>query len=349
MLPLSKAIGAAILVFAASVHAAPFTKDTAPDAISRDILSHPLTRIHEGAPHGVDPSPTIHRNFPKLVEQNLARLDAGQLANLIDNLSEAELSDLAQLYINSTSDNGLPPKLLYMIANRLDGDRLGRLSRHFGFAEMYAAVTAMVPAKTQDFLASTYTSYSGPTPGEMRFGPNGRFAAPTGTRLMSSNYIAPVELSRGYMRKVGFGQFMNHTPYEIYLSFRTAPVGALAATGALWETSVVLSSTLTAAYGTGYAIGTYVVGPLIQAYAPSLYERLGSTIGSIVNTLTNSWSGGASTAGQAQKSTAPIFQSTNQQIGDFSGFGGDYGAAEAWSSTGGGGTCHSGCPPLHAY
>lgn len=279
----------------------------------------------------------------------MARIDSGELANLIDGLSEAELSDLAQLYVNAASDSGSPPRLLYVLAQRLDAEHLGRLSRHFGFAAIYGAVSAMAPRKTQEFLGSTDTRHYGPTPGELRFGQNGRFATQNGVRSIPTKYIIPNDLAIGRMSNVGFGQFMNYTPYEIYLSFRTAPVGALAVSGALWETSVVLSSTLGAAYGTGFAIGTYVVAPLLQAYAPNLYQSIGSSIGSIVNTLTNSWSGGTSAAGLAQKDTAPLFQCASPQINAFKTSGGDYGAAAAWANSGGGGICTGGCPPLLEY
>ena len=149
---LRKIMGAVLLLVSAlTVQAATYDKDSAPDPISRDVLTHTLKRVHEGAPVGVDPSPTIHRYFPQIVEQNFARLDNQGMGRLVDELSEAELSDLAQLYVNATMDNGLPPKLLYVIAHRLDTSRLGRVSRHFGFAPVYAAVTAMAPAKSEGF------------------------------------------------------------------------------------------------------------------------------------------------------------------------------------------------------
>lgn len=361
------------LMFCVAAQASPFTKDTAPDTISRDILSHRITRVDQGAPSGVDPSPTIHRNFPQIIEQNFARLDVREMADLVDALSDAELSDLAQLYVNATTDHGLPPKLLFVMAHRLDPRHLGRVSSHFGFAPVYEAVTAVAPAKTQDFLVSSYTSYQGPTPGEMRFGPAGRFAPigssyqgpltvktrfllddrfapPRNQSITFADYRLPSASTRGGMHKVGgYGQFLNMTPYEIYLDFRTAPVGALGVTGALWETSVVLSTRLGGAYYTGYEIGTYVVAPLVQNYAPNLYNAIGSSIANIVDTLTTSWAGGVSAAGQAQQSTAPLFQCTNSQMTDFSSFGGDYGAADDWSTISGGGGGSSPPPyPVHA-
>jgi hypothetical protein len=115
--------------------------------------------------------------------------------------------------------------------------------------------------------------------------------------------------------------------------------------GALWETAVVLSSTLLAAYGTGYAIGTGVVAPFVRTYAPGLYDAIGGTIGTVVETLSVSWSGGPDLAAQAQIFSAPIFQSTPQQISAIGDYGGDYGAADAWRAFENGGLgCLSGCP-----
>ena len=111
-----------------------------------------------------------------------------------------------------------------------------------------------------------------------------------------------------------------------------------------------MSSTLLSSYSTGYALGTYVVAaPLIENYAPSLYNAIGSLVTSIVNTLSNSWSSG--TSGQAQQSTAPTFQSTGMQMDSFSSFGGDYGAASSWEtlSFGGGGGGGGSRYPVAAY
>jgi hypothetical protein len=111
------------------------------------------------------------------------------------------------------------------------------------------------------------------------------------------------------------------------MSFRTAPgYAALGVAGALWETSVVLSSTLLSAYSTGYAIGTYVVKPLVQTYAPSLYDGIGSSIGAIVNTPSSSWSATTRVQASAQRDTAAAWTlgsgSTNYLVTT----GGDYGA-----------------------
>jgi len=345
-------LAATLLVSASMAEATGFTSRTAPDAISRDILANELVRINVGAHPRTDPSQAIHRNFPQIIEQNFAKLDARGMAELVDALSDAELSDLAQLYTNATSDHGRPSKLIYVIAHRLDARRLGRVSRHFGFAEIYGAVTAISPSKVQMFLASSDTRSYGPAPGEMRFGPAGRFA-PTAEqhrqpmRPMSyvpAFYSPKAGALRGDMQQTAFGQFLSYTPYEIYLSFRTAPVGALAVTGALWETAVVLSSMVGTAYASGYAVGTYVVAPMIQTYAPNLYNAIGGTVAGMVENLSTSWATGLNAMGYAQSTTASVFQSTSSQISSFSNYGGDFGVSYGWTNSsygggGGGGGC----------
>ncbi len=344
-------IGAALFMASLAVQAESFSKDTAPDPVSRDVLSRTLTRLDEGSAAGGDSAYRIHRNFPQIIEQNFARLDARGMANLVEVLNEAELSDMAQLYANASSERGLAPKLLHVLAHRMDARNLGRISRHFGFAQVYGAVTAVAPGKTQDFLRHSDTRHQGPAPGELRFGPSGRFApgavrttltmpsvdrsAWSGSfRMMPAGYRAQ---SPGYMLKTGGGEFLNYTPYEIYLSFRTSPVGALSVQGALWETSTVLSNKLGPAGFTGYYIGTFLVLPLVQAYAPDFYNALGGTIANMVDMLVSGFQNGPAAAAQAERTTAIQMQSTPAQINGFSSWGGDYGAAADWASSYGGG------------
>lgn len=297
----------------------------------------------------------IHINFPQIIEQNFARLNEGDMNTLIDALSEQELSDLAQLYSNATTDTGHPTRLFQVFAHRLDSSRLGRLSKHFGFSAIYGAVVSISPNKTEGFLASSQPSYSGPIPGQNRFGPNGKYSHsglvsinvnPERVSLMKAAYFEPTTR----LIKVGNGQFLNYTPYEIYLSFRTSPIGALGVTASLYETSLVLSTTLAGAYGTGYAIGTYVVAPLIQTYAPSLWDRIGNAIGGIVDKLTSAPDGTAAN-GKAQQSAAqPDAFGLSNSIGNSIGrSGGDYESAADWTDYGGYSNGSAGCSPMNCF
>lgn len=353
-------VGVASLATAA--HAGAFTKESAPDAVSKIVLTQRLTKLDEGAPKGVDASPTIHRNFTQIIEQNFAELSQYDAAKLLDGLSDAELSDLAQLYINAASDNGNPARLFNILANRLDAKRLNRVSQHFGFTVTYSAIAASAPNKIQDFLSQANPNRNGPVPGELRFGANGRYAPQklqqpnamySAYRIHNANYIVGGSAGPRFVKTAGgFGQFMNYTPYEIYLSFRTAPIGALAVEGALYETAVVLSSTLLPAYGTGYAIGTYVVNPLINNYAPNLGNAIGASVAAIVDVLSNSWTGGTSISGQAQMSAATSFMVSPAQYTGFSTLSGDFGVTSSFTDyVSSGGSCftRSKCPPIELH
>jgi hypothetical protein len=339
---------------------ATLTSQQAPDPISKDILSRQFRRLHEGPLQATDANRQIHRNFTPLIEQNFAQRDARAMTTLVDTLSDAELSDLAQLYVNAATDFGLPQKLPYVMASRLSARRLSRLARHFGFSQVYEAVVFAAPSKAQEYLSLTSTEFNGPQPGEMRFGSDGRYFPPLARPALyrSSDSVhrwdsaSGMPVGRAAIRRTGFGQFLHYTPYEVYLSFRTAPVGALGVSGALWETAGVLSGTLLKSFGTGYAIGTTVVKPLVETYAPSLYIAIGDSIGSLVDSMSNAWSGTTQKIADTQRSTAPVFQSTAPQLSSFVDFGGDFGASAEWCTvynpSFGGGSCWT-CPDYNPH
>ena len=59
--------------------------------------------------------------------------------------------------------------------------------------------------------------------GERRFGPAGAFAPGRSGKMMTTAYRPYLDRPH-LMRTAGFGQFMNHTPYEIYLDFPAPPL-----------------------------------------------------------------------------------------------------------------------------
>lgn len=258
------------------------TVKTAPDAISRHILGEYLATVDRGAA-GIEERPAaFSRNFPQLIEQNFAERDAASTAALIDGMSEADLWDLAQLYVNATTAQGRPEKLMFVLAHRLDGRRLGRVARHFGFERTYHAVHAVAPNKAQGprgFLTFADTREYGPLPGDDRFGINGRYApANQGDGQLKMSFRPRIGVWR--MRKAAkFYQFLDKTIPEIYHAVRTAKYGSLDVEGALLETLEVASGSLGFAAGIGYGFGTYVVLPVIQAYYPNLYTGIGDWIG----------------------------------------------------------------------
>jgi hypothetical protein len=226
---------------------------------------------------------------------------------LVDGLSSKELMLLARRY--SDLDVSGERRLLSVIAHMLDQRRLMRLARYFEPAELLAAVQVMAPHKADPSFVMAMQSIAP------------RFGAGT------DNDVAFVD---------GIGRFLHMTPKEIYLDFRTAPVGALGVTGALWEAAAVLSKGVVGAGFTGYEIGTVLVSPLIQSYAPSLHVKIGDMIGPIVDFLFQSWGGSQSVQANAQRSSAGFFEMSSSQTSSCISFGGDFGIASSWCLQSGG-------------
>jgi hypothetical protein len=315
---------AAALIGARPAHAtareyAPFyTADSAPDALSRAILSRKLMRIDQGSAAGADVTTAIHRNVPQLLEQNFAALDVPRMSRMLANLQRLEWDHLATLYMDAiATPPGKQPYLLDILALRLSAQQLATLTPHFGTTMVRAAVSRSAPAKLKAMLVETggVQLLAPPRPGR-QLGP-----------------------SAGPVTNAGAGPYLNLTPYEIYLSFRTAPVGALGVTGALYESTMLISGQLVLAYGIGYAVGSMIT-PLIQTYAPSLWDTIGGVLYGIVQNMSSALDtftlGAAQFAGSASfdlGSTAQLMQST----------GGDFGVANPWNTWAGSvgcGGCH---------
>lgn len=277
----------------------PYDATTAPDPVSAAILANPLTSVTGGLGPGTDARAEVHACFPAIVEQNFAQRDAISVTALTDALTPLEWSHLALLYRAADDDLTGERKLLSVLAHRLDQRRLLRLAQHFDTHELLAAVVAVAPQKADAaFLAAMDA-----------VGARKRQNAAGGS---------------------GLGRFLNMTPYEIYLDFRTAPDGALGVGGALWEAATVLSRGVAAAGLTGYEIGQLIVSPLIQNYAPSLHIAIGDAIGPIVDSLFQSWPLSVQSQGDALKNTCPKFDPTLEQHSSFESTGGDFGTAVSW-------------------
>lgn len=112
---------------------------TAPDALTRLVLTKPLTRLDQG---GSDLQQAMHRNCARIIEQHFARRNERQTAALWGRLTPMDRRILAQAYSISAADtmHQRPPVLLDLLAQRLDGIRLGQVSDHFGFEPVYAAL-----------------------------------------------------------------------------------------------------------------------------------------------------------------------------------------------------------------
>jgi hypothetical protein len=309
---------------AGAATAPPLTGTTAPDAAGRLVLANPLLRIDQGSTPGVqDPRPAIHANFAQVVEQNFARLDSLGARRLVDILSDRELHDLAQLYVNAVADTGHQARLLDVLAWRLDSSRLTRLSKFFGYADVDAAIVRSAPSKESAFSQSSSPAYAAPVAGTMLAG---AAAAAGGVSTMGS--IAP---------------YLDMTPTEIYLDFRTAPVGALGVAGALYETGTVMYSGLFVAAVGGYLVGTEFA-TLCQTYDLPLWDQISNIVGVTMEAITNAVT--PVTLGSALKSTVGIYDVTSSQYNSFNDLSGDYEQTSEWTEYfGGSGGCRIDCAP----
>lgn len=321
--------------------AKPFTALNAPDAASRAALQSPLRSIDQGATSAADANWAIHRNFSRIVEQNFARLSAADLEGTLDRLSEAELEDLAQLYVNATMDSGRPARLLDIVAHRLSGASLGRVSRFFGHAPVYEALLRVAPSKAVDFARHSRPDFAAPTPGAFRARSVPALSGVPGSvhPQAATPTWSPSQLLKTGMQKTQAGQFINYTPNEIYLSFRTAPVGSLSVAGALYETATLLGKQVAIAYTTGWAAGT-AIEQLLYTYAPGTYTTIGGTINQMVANYTSAYD--LALQAEWQSAAATLFGLTPALTTTIIENGGDFMVAYEWFIIDGGGSSKCG-------
>ena len=77
---------------------------------------------------------------------------------------------------------------------------------------------------------------------------------------------------------------LDMTIQEIYLEFRTAPVGALSVEASVASTITYAAGNLAGAYGAGTLIGSGIHW-LIETYAPEWDNKIGATLDGIINTM----------------------------------------------------------------
>ena len=310
------AVAAAMLSVTASA-ATSYSTITAPDAESRLVLAHPFTSVNQWKNSSAGMDLAVHASFPQIIEQNFAKLDAKGSAALLHSLSDLELAHLSQLYTNAVTDAGGTAHLHNILASRLEAPDLARVSKYFGYAAMAVAINNVAPQKLSSFGQLANAEAMGPMPG---------------ARLLTLG-------SPGAGANIlGLGQFLNYTPYEVYLSFRTAPVGALGVTGAIYESGVIFGMGVTLAAAAGYKAGTVLSG-LIQTYDPSLNDAIGGTITEIITQFQTNWN--ATQIGVWQQTLGTTIPMTTQQRIDQITHGGDFGVSADWEfSVGeGGGSC----------
>jgi hypothetical protein len=112
---------------------------------------------------------------------------------------------------------------------------------------------------------------------------------------------------------------------EIYLEFRTAPVGNVGPAAAIAETTMYVSKNVGFAATVGWAIGTGISN-LIETYDPSLNDAIGGTVAGMVDAANQSWD--EYKQGQYQASFDALFGSPVSNSGNPAGDFGEFSAMD---------------------
>jgi len=226
----------------------------------------------------------IHSRLPSVIEFNLQRDPS-----VVDRLTDQELADLAYLY--GSANNGDFDTLSKIVARKLAPAALVRLSLYFGTENMRRAVTTYAKpsvAQSYDVLVSRSSNWK----------------SDVSPRLTSPTAAPTIDM----------------TPYEIYLEFRTAPIGSLTPASALAETGIFMATRLAPAAGVGWAIGSGI-NDVIETYDPELEDAIGGTIDAALDNINNARSD--LTQGKYEQALDHLFGGSitdeGQSSGDFSG------------------------------
>lgn len=198
----------------------------------------------------------VERNFIGVVTRNLA--NAGT-ASRVARLSDRELDGIAR-----HAAQGAPvdrAALLKLFATRLDGASLVRVAHAFGRAPVEAAVRTYADPATRAAFAIGIVGLL-PPPDDGGGGGTTPYPSPSPPRPT-----------------------IDMTLEEIYLEFRTAPIGSLSPSAALAETSMFVGRYLSTSFTAGALVGTGISW-LIQNYAPGVDDAIGGTI---ANMIDNFW------------------------------------------------------------
>lgn len=252
----------------------------------------------------------IQQNFAAIQEMNFA---TGNAKTIVSHLSDKELKDLAARY-DQTAPAG-DNDLLRVMATKLDTESLIRVAKAFGSNATQIAVQKYAPANVKESFRK-----------QLAITPN----VPAMASALSSMAVFS-----------GPRTMASPTPdmtlRDIYLEFRTAPIGSLTPASALEETAIYAGSRLVWAWGVGYAFGTGV-HYLIENYDPSLDDVIGGTIQTMIDDV-----GTATTEfeqGNFESGIDSLFGTSLSSGGNYDG---DWDVSESFgfyeSSGGGDGSC----------
>jgi len=314
---LSFALGSA----AASRSHLSFDAGSTPYASAKSILRRRPQDLHAGSAGQHDLIQTLHSNFALLIEYNFARLSDDAFKRAWHGLTRIERSLLAPMYDNSIAFSGAQPRLLELVAERADLPTLALVGSIFDSVRLEEALMRFAPDKLTAFRVSKSLS-----------------AAPE-LQAATADPTAAL-LANGPMS----GSMLDYTIQEIYLSYRTAPVGALGVRAALYETTRYVGRHLGFAATTGHAIGTAYVAPLIQEHAPSLWHNIGATVHHTVEALSGIHD--LFRTAQIERQAAQTFEVPSEPYWFLQNTGGDFGVVWAWRQVYGDGGGNPFCSPL---
>lgn len=200
----------------------------------------------------------IERNFVSVVTRNLA--NAGT-ASRIARLSDRELDGIAR-----HAAHGAPvdrAALLKLFATRLDGASLVRVAHAFGRAPVEAAVQTYADPATRAAFAIGIAGLAPPPPEGGGGGGTNPYPSPSPPRPT-----------------------IDMTLEEIYLEFRTAPVGGLSAEASLAETAMFVGRYLRSPAGWGTTAGL-AIHFLIEEFDPEIDDTIGGTIDAMMQNFWN--------------------------------------------------------------
>lgn len=273
---------------------------------------------------------SIHRNFARRIELNFL---SGDPNRLIASLTLQELADLAALYAMANANDTTP--LLRIIAQTSNGATLQKTARAFGEYETRSAVQLFATAdvKQQYILLPALPAIYASQPAYQAIGH---------WQAASSNTTTTTENSSNLTG--GPSPTIDFTLREIYLDYRTAPIGSLSARAALTETAIYAAGRLVPAYATGTVIGTGI-NSLLITYSPETVDAIGGTLAGMVDNLSTA------TTHLAQ---GKVMEAINALFGsplpiNSSGDGGIYYPTIVYIEAGGRSWCgKSRCPPIQA-
>jgi hypothetical protein len=203
---------------------------------------------------GTTPAEIEHR-FVRIVTANLA--NAGT-ASRIARLSDKELGAIAwHAGQGAATDRA---GLLKLLATRLDAASLARVAHAFGRTPVQAAVHAYASPEVGSAFDAAVAGFA-PPPEDGGGGGGG-----STTPYPSPSPPRPT---------------VDMTLEEIYLEFRTAPVGSLSVEGSLAETAMFAGRYLRSPLGWGTGAGL-TIHFLIEEFAPWIDDDIGGTIDAMI-------------------------------------------------------------------